>query len=319
MPDWKIYSENQEPHDGINRLPAPPNWRQFKGLPNALDDRAPESNPHYISSGDEEQELVNAALYLRRPLLVTGKPGSGKSSLAKAVAYQLKLGKVLYWPITSRSSLQEGLYSYDAIGRLQQASLQNKKKEPPNIGEFIRLGPLGTALLPVRKPRVLLIDEIDKSDMDLPNDLLYVFEEGKYLIPELARVKNEHPNVEVLTHDDRAVTISAGSVECYAFPLVILTSNGEKAFPQPFLRRCIRLKIEQPKEDHLEKIVEIHLGSPISDDQKRLIKYFSDRVRSKDELATDQLLNAVYFAARGIDIESKEQLLKAILKPLSNA
>lgn len=125
--------------------------------------------------------MVNAALYLRRPLLVTGNPGTGKTSLAYSVAYELDLGEVLYWPITTRTTLKDGLYNYDAVGRLQDAKL-NPDDSLNRIGKYITLGPLGTALLPSERPRVLLIDEIDKSDVDLPNDLLHVFENGEYTI-----------------------------------------------------------------------------------------------------------------------------------------
>src|SRR5205823_6354697 len=116
---------------------------------------------------DKVVNMVNAALYLRRPLLVTGRPGTGKSTLAYSIAFELKLGPVLYWPITSRSTLTESLYQYDALGRLQEASLQQSASrsgdfQSPDIGRFIRLGPLGTALLPRARPRVLLIDELDK-------------------------------------------------------------------------------------------------------------------------------------------------------------
>ncbi len=182
---WLIYRGTSEPHDGVGRLPPAPAWRAFDGGP-LVEPRLPDDNGSSRRLGTPERartyrathdevELVNAALYLRRPLLVTGKPGTGKSTLAYSIAYELRLGPVLRWPITSRSVLQDGLYQYDAIGRLQEASLRRTTAtgdEPftaPDIGRYIRLGPLGTALLPQRRPRALLIDELDKSDIDLPN------------------------------------------------------------------------------------------------------------------------------------------------------
>ena len=151
MSTWRMYQGTSEPHNGITDLPEPPPWRQFQGK--ILNERDLEADPHIkrrfggatFQATEKVIDLVNTALYLRRPLLVTGKPGVGKSSLAYAVAYELKLGQVLLWPITSRSTLKEGLYHYDAIGRLEEANLTQKT---PDIGKFIRLGPLGTALLP---------------------------------------------------------------------------------------------------------------------------------------------------------------------------
>ena len=117
---------------------------------------------------------VNAAIHLRRPLLVTGLPGSGKTSLAYAIATELGLGPVLVWSITPRSRLlEDGLYRYDALARLQQADLDRsaeatgQPRQPPVIDPYLRLGPVGTAFLPSRWPRVLLIDEIDKGDLQL--------------------------------------------------------------------------------------------------------------------------------------------------------
>ncbi|MFM6859063.1 MAG: MoxR family ATPase, partial [Dolichospermum sp.] len=126
--------------------------------------------------------------------------GTGKTSLAYAVAYELGLGEVLHWPITTRTTLKDGLYSYDAIGRLQDAK-DKDKDNLAEIGKYINLGSLGTALLPSEKPRVLLIDEIDKSDIDLPNDLLHIFEEGEFEIPVLRRIDDKIAQVEVQTAD----------------------------------------------------------------------------------------------------------------------
>ncbi|HMQ33792.1 MAG TPA: AAA family ATPase, partial [Chloroflexaceae bacterium] len=164
----------------------------------------------------EEVEAVNTAIHLRRPLLIEGPPGVGKSSLAASVAYQLRLGPVLRWPVNTRSTLVEGLYQYDAVARLQQVAAQSARlahgAQAPGsapqpapgpadgIVEYLRLGPLGTALLPWEHPRVVLIDEFDKGDIDLPNDLLNLMEEGWFLIPELARLRSREP-IRVTTAD----------------------------------------------------------------------------------------------------------------------
>jgi hypothetical protein len=120
MSDWKIFhGRPEEAHDDISQLPPPPPWRDFHTLQ--------ERRGRTFRAGTREIELVNAALYLRRPLLVTGAPGTGKSSLAHAVAAELKLGEVLRWSISSRSTLHDGLYSYDALARLRDASLREHR------------------------------------------------------------------------------------------------------------------------------------------------------------------------------------------------
>ena len=237
---------------------------------------------------------VNAALYLRRPLLVTGAPGTGKSTLAYAVAHELRLGPVLHWPITSRVTLRDGLYQYDPLTRLYAASRQDSGGGDAyeDIGRFIRLGSLGTALLPYGRPRVLLIDEIDKSDIDLVNDLLTIFEKGEYEIIELAR--QQAGTAEVMTADGADwVTISRGVVRCRAFPMVIMTSNGEREFPPAFLRRCVTVHLAQPgTAEGLTRIVRAHLGDLASQGEE-LVARFLQRATA-GTLATDQLLNAVY-------------------------
>jgi MoxR-like ATPase len=317
---WFIYRGTAAPHDGISRLPAPPPWRTF---PDTVTYDPPSgdtaSNFQYLPD-DDVKEMVNAALYLRRPLLVTGKPGTGKSTLARDVARELALGPVLYWPITSSSELQPALYNYDAIGRLQEASLR-RSEEPPDVGKYIRLGALGTALLPWSRPRVLLIDELDKSDIDLPNDLLNIFEEGQFEIPELMRLPAEQSTVEVMTADPgQTRPVINGKVTCSAFPFIVITSNGEREFPPPFLRRCVRLSIQPPDGNKLAKIVAGHLGEQAASDCEQLIERFLT-TRDQGDLATDQLLNAFYLAGAGTQPSQqvKERLYSALFRPLDSS
>lgn len=310
--EWLIYRGIGEPHDGLPQLPPPPPWRDFsggRGDPVDGDDSADRrlGIPGRIAEehrpGAEELEMINAALYLRRPLLVTGDPGAGKSTLAHSVARELEFGKVLRWPIVSRSTLLDGLYHYDAIARLQDVQIASHAAadggggadSAQNVGSYIRLGPLGTALLPSDRPRVLLIDELDKSDIDLPNDLLNVLEEGEFAIPELERIVDRLPDGEadVLDHDGNKVRIKGGRVQCRAFPFVVLTSNGERDFPAPLMRRCIHLELDRPDHKRLASFVKAHLGEEAARSSEDLITRFLERSRS-ELLATDQLLNAIY-------------------------
>jgi MoxR-like ATPase len=257
-------------------------------------------------------EAVNAALYLRRPLLLTGRPGSGKSSLIQAVAHELLLGPVLRWHVTSRSTLQDALYRYDAIGRLQAERIEDVQVP---ITDFLRLGPLGTALLPGELPRALLIDEIDKSEIDLPNDLLDVFERGEFEVPELTRLKDTEVQVRQ-DGSNEVVTVQKGKIGCREFPFVVLTSNGERDFPGAFLRRCIRLQIPDPSPEMLAKIVAAHLGSQAAEAASELIAEFA---QNRSQKATDQLMNAVYLVTGKAAPESDERarVLDLVLKQLT--
>ena len=317
MSDWKIFlGQPDQPHDGITRLPPPPPWRNFA--------TREKSQADTFQATPREIQLVNAALYLRRPLLVTGPPGVGKSSLAHAVARELGLGHLLRWSISSRSTLQEGLYEYDALARLRDVNLRQKDQAAAedNIGRYLRLRALGTALLPASKPRVLLIDEIDKSDVDLPNDLLHVFEEGYFEIPELMRIAVDQPCVEVSYVNregkiDRT-GIEGGIVRCTTFPFLVLTSNGERELPPAFLRRCLRLDIESPNEEWLGKILHAHLEGLDPGLATRYIQKFMTRRNEGRLLATDQLLNAVFLLTRGTppSTNEEEDILKDLFREL---
>lgn len=358
--DWWIYHGEGSVDQRLNRLAAlaPPPWRDFAGNPDPgysppgtqgpAWERTRRRGDGYVPD-EAEMNAVNTALYLRRPLLVTGKPGVGKSTLAHSIAANLDLGPVLHWPITSRTTLRDGLYLYDAISRLQDANLHHMRAavtaasplqgrgeramgvESDNgegglsgspIAPYLRLGPLGTALLPQSRPRVLLVDEIDKSDIDLPGDLLTVFEEGGYEIPELARLASQQLSVRIATDDapDLAVQIKRGRVQCRTFPVVVLTSNGERDFPPPFLRRCIRLHVEPPSREKLEQIVRERLGlTPEPDDEyQALIQSFIER-GAEGDLATDQLLNAIQLRLSNAwpDPVDRKQFLQTVMQHLT--
>lgn len=297
---WSIYRGSNQPTPPEERrrwLETAPPWRGPRCDARSIVRREPGADVEwrrrgetYISSGAELED-VNVALLLRRPLLVTGDPGLGKSSLAYSIAHCLGLGAPLRWEIGSRTTLEEGLYRYDAVEHLRATRDPDTQA---SVGSFITLGPLGTALLPTALPRVLLIDELDKASYDLPNDLLHVLEEAALTIRELLRVGGTQ---HVYPWDSRGqadtVPVIDGRVHCYHHPVVVITSNGEREFPPAFQRRCVRLVLSRPKGDHLEKIVEAQLGSleqPIFD---RVMEKYHDRT-------TDELLQRIFLEKHGV-------------------
>jgi MoxR-like ATPase len=311
MSDWKIFLGNGTQHDGLLNLPEAPPWRissSSGGLsrPPGLDLKKDFARAEPFLPTEGMILAVNAALYLRRPLLLTGKPGTGKSTLISKAAYELKLGPVLRWPITSRSTVRNGVYEYDAVGRLQAS-----KQEDPPVEQFLTLGPLGTALMAQTWPRPLLIDEIDKSDLDFANDLLNVIEEGDYEIPELRRLGKE--KVRVRDAFGELAQIHEGRIHCGQFPFVVMTSNAEREFPPPFLRRCIRLGVEQPTPEQLSAILKSHLkhyskkmnSKQALEDVKALVDEFTGRRAKNQDVATDQLLNAVFLTVALRDEEAR--------------
>jgi MoxR-like ATPase len=347
--NWWIYQGTGRPIAEARLdelLPPPPPWRSFPVGPLPRDDTPPEDDgemerrlgPVDRSAGHSvdprEIDMVNAALYLRRPLLVTGPPGTGKSTLAFQIARELKLGRVLRWHITSYTTTKSGLYSYDAIGRAQAVAAFQAAAAVPgtdiqippgdeSLGDFVRLGPLGTAFLPARLPRVLLVDELDKSEADLPNDLLGIFEDGGFPIPELERVRSRAPEATVFTDDpDRQSVVVGGRVRCYSFPVVVITSNGERDFPPAFLRRCLQLTIQPPDAEKLAEMVVAQLGDVREDQRLELVREFLRVGGQTGALPADRLLDAMFLATSGAHdptADSWPRLLDALWRQLTSA
>ena len=184
----------------------------------------------YIASADL-REAVNVALALERPLLVKGEPGTGKTLLATAVAEAL--GRPLFtWHVKSTSKARDGLYVYDAVQRLHDSRFNETNVS--DISRYIRFGGLGKALRS-DVPSVALIDEIDKADLEFPNDLLHELDAMSFTVDETA---------ETFTAQHR--------------PLVIITSNNEKELPDAFLRRCIFHFISFPEAEQMSEIIKVH-------------------------------------------------------------
>ncbi|WP_069169726.1 AAA family ATPase [Streptomyces griseus] len=333
-PSWRVFHATGRPPAGEPPvLPSPPPWRTFSGSPEQQpppdDAQSALRRLGAVQGGaqlrDEEIDAVNAALLLRRPLLITGPPGVGKSTLAYLIALELGLGRVLPWSIVSRTTLRGGLYEYDAIGRAQAiaawragaGSGTDARGDAPELGDFLTLGPLGTALLAYRRPRVLLVDELDKSDIDLPNDLLHVLENGCYDIPELVRAGEG--DVSVFTDDPhgRAV-IGSGRVECAEFPVVVITSNGEREFPAAFRRRCLPLEMRPPGREQLVSIVVSHLRQR-PEGIEEIVDDFVRRLDGGGTQSVDQLLNAVQLTtAHGFRADGEgRNLIEMLLRDLS--
>jgi MoxR-like ATPase len=317
-PWFKFHGDGRSP---TFEPPAPPPWRQFQ-------QEGKSDHGGKFVPPPNSLKIINAAIYLRRPLLVTGKPGTGKTSLAYAIARELKLD-LLRWNIGTRSILQDALYRYDAIARVQDRQDKKKGEETPveDIGRYMRLGPLGTAIWSQPgKPRVLLVDEIDKSDIDLPNDLLHVLEEGKFEIQELQRIeglRGKSVAIGTALDADNKAEIIDGKVTCREFPIVIMTSNGERDFPPAFLRRCLRLEMEQPERERLCRIVVGYLGGDEAEIDSRYGKVLDAflKLRDREFLATDQLLNAIYLVAQGQVSQDDllETLQAQLFKPLDKS
>ena len=183
----------------------------------------------YISTSDLTV-AVNASIALEKPLLVKGEPGTGKTELARQVATSLNL-EIIEWNIKSTTKAQQGLYEYDAVSRLRDSQLGESIRD---IDKYIRKGKLWKAF-EKKKKVVLLIDEIDKADIEFPNDLLQELDKMEFYVYETGQI-----------------------VRAKKRPIVIITSNNEKELPEAFLRRCFFHYIQFPDLETLKKIVEVH-------------------------------------------------------------
>jgi MoxR-like ATPase len=302
---WSIFTGSGEPSsaEAWRQIPAPPPWR----------DRMAARDRFVVTP--QLREAVNVALHLRRPLLLTGAPGSGKSMLAGVIAAEFQLGDLLEWHVTSHSTLVDALYSYDALGRLHATQAAAGKPGTDRVEDFVTLGPLGTALASPDRPRAVLVDEIDKSDLDLPGDLLHVLELGEFTISPLARAARNgaDPGAPAVTHQVRGADgglydVASGVVRRAHLPVIVLASNGERTFPPPFLRRCVRFEMPTPDVSFLSEVVEAHLGGA-ADEQRALIEDFAARLVAGENLALDQLLGLIYLvtgeATPGTDVRGE--------------
>jgi MoxR-like ATPase len=199
-----------------------------------------EGTRNYVASEDL-RVAVNAAITLERPLLIKGEPGTGKTILAHEVAGALG-APLIEWHIKSTTKAQQGLYDYDAVSRLRDSQLGDERVK--DIRNYIRRGKLWEAFTADRRP-VLLIDEIDKADIEFPNDLLQELDRMEFYVYETGE------------------TIKAGQR-----PIVFITSNNEKELPDAFLRRCFFHYIRFPDPEMMTRIVEVHFP----DLKRRLLK-----------------------------------------------
>ena len=188
------------------------------------------STNEYVAS-EQLMASVNVAIALQKPLLIKGEPGTGKTMLAKAVAESLNK-KLIIWNIKSTTKAQDGLYMYDTIQRLYDGQFGEEGVD--DIARYIKLGKLGEAF-ESEEQVILLIDEIDKADLEFPNDLLWELDQMEFYIHETKR-----------------------TVKAKQRPIVIITSNAEKELPDAFLRRCIFHYIDFPDEQLMEEIVRTH-------------------------------------------------------------
>lgn len=225
-----------------------------------------QSTSTYIATR-ELQVAVNAAIHLQKPLLVKGEPGTGKTLLAHEIAQFL--GKTIYtWHIKSTTTAQQGLYEYDAVARLRDSQLQSDKVN--SIENYIKHGKLWEAF-ESEEQVVLLIDEIDKADIEFPNDLLLELDKMEFYCYELQR-----------------------TIQAKHRPIVIITSNNEKELPDAFLRRCLFHYIRFPNKETMQQIIDVHypnIKETIVNSAMRVFYEIRDVKGMKKKPSTSELLD----------------------------
>ncbi|MCK8499658.1 AAA family ATPase [Myxococcus fulvus] len=240
------------------------------------------------------QAAVNCALTLQRPLLVKGEPGTGKTLLAEAIAQALGL-KLLTWHVKSTTRAQDGLYIYDTVQRLYDSRFGDG--DVKDIRRYIRMGPLGEAFASPERV-VLLIDEVDKADLEFPNDLLHELDRMRFRVTE--------------TNDEVAAKHR---------PIVVITSNNEKELPDAFLRRCVFHFIDFPDADLMRRIVDVHhpgLDAALAEQALKVFYELRALSRLRKRPSTSELIDWItVLKAQGVtDLKLDEQLpfLGALLK-----
>ncbi|MEO1377106.1 MAG: MoxR family ATPase [Cyanobacteria bacterium J06635_10] len=211
-------------------------------------------------------EAVNLAIFLERPLLLKGEPGCGKTQLAHAVAYELSL-PFENWCVKSTSRARDGLYIYDTVSRLRDAQLaaagrllkDNDIERINNPASYVQWGPLGRAFQKDKRT-VVLIDEIDKADIDFPNDLLQELDELRFTVEETGQ-----------------------EIQAEASPIIFITSNDEKDLPDAFLRRCLFHYVKFPEPERLKSIIHAIFSNPESEPSSVLVETVVERFQQLRE------------------------------------